>query len=408
MKILLPVLAALAFLPTKLAAQTNPAAIVKTLAGVEKRGEIISISEQEVKLRIAGKDEVVPGADVVDILFQSAKQAPTGPYPYLEVALSDGTKLRCQALALRGKKVHVRLFSGLSAEFDFAALHYLLCDAHDDAFNKDFKQRVAKREIQDVLYLVDRQNPKKNNTYEGFVGEADETGRSLTFNPGGGALTITMDRVRGIILSQQAAKPVKPLCKLHDNFGNLLVVAKFSATDEGYRIETPGGLKLELSTPMVQRIDLSPGKIAWLSDMEPLEAKVTPILSGISHYRRGDDNGKAVNLEGGQMSLGRRVYQKGLAVHSRTELVYDVTGFNHFKCVVGIDDLVTGPAHAIVVIEDDNGNKLLPPTPVSSRDKPRELDIKIKGVSKLRILVEYGEDLDLGDHVDFADARVTK
>jgi hypothetical protein len=30
------------------------------------------------------------------------------------------------------------------------------------------------------------------------------------------------------------------------------------------------------------------------------------------------------------------------------------------------------------------------------------------GVQKLRLIVEYGDDLDLGDHVNFADARLIK
>jgi hypothetical protein len=34
--------------------------------------------------------------------------------------------------------------------------------------------------------------------------------------------------------------------------------------------------------------------------------------------------------------------------------------------------------------------------------------LAIKGVQKLRLIVDYGEDLDLGDHVDFADARIIK
>ena len=38
----------------------------------------------------------------------------------------------------------------------------------------------------------------------------------------------------------------------------------------------------------------------------------------------------------------------------------------------------------------------------------RELDLKIAGVNKLRITVDYGQDLDLGDHVIFAEARVSK
>jgi hypothetical protein len=151
----------------------------------------------------------------------------------------------------------------------------------------------------------------------------------------------------------------------------------------------------------LQKFDLTLGKLAYLSDLEPTRVEETPILADLYHYRRDK------NLEGGPLSVGRKIYAKGLALHSKAILEYDVAGYSNFRCVLGLDDAMAGSAHAVVKIEGD-GKELLATT-VSSRDnKPQDVSLPIKGVQKLRLIVDYGEDLDLGDHVDFADARIIK
>src|SRR5205823_4689560 len=103
----------------------------------------------------------------------------------------------------------------------------------------------------------------------------------------------------------------------------------------------------------------------------------TPILSDNYHFRRDK------NLEGGAISLSYKTYAKGLAVHSRSVLEYDVKGFNVFRCVLGIDDGVKGYAHAIVRIDADDQEVFK--EPVTNKDKPRDLNLKIAGANKLRI-----------------------
>jgi hypothetical protein len=72
-----------------------------------------------------------------------------------------------------------------------------------------------------------------------------------------------------------------------------------------------------------------------------------------------------------------------------------------------MDDGVARPGRAGVRIEGD-GRELFS-TLVAGGDRPKELEIKITGVRRLRLVVDRGDDDDeLGDHVSFGDARVTK
>jgi hypothetical protein len=393
------------FVSVSAAADPQPSSVVRTLDGKSFSGQILSLSEQEVKLRVDGKEITLPEAQVIAVDLQPAgKQfgAPGAPAPaHLQVRLVDGTMLRCQAFALRGAETEVRLFSGLALKFPTRIVHYVLCEAHEEKNRADLEQLLAKKASQDQLRLLSRDG-KTINVFEGIIGDADAKGETIQFRPDGGdPVTVALTRVRGIVFSRAPdEKAPRPRYKVEDLFQNTFVAATFAVTDDGYKLKTPAGLDIELANPLVRRIDMSIGKVAYLADLEPVRVEETPILADIWRYRRN------TNLQGGRISLGGKTYDHGLAVHSRTVLEYDVTGFNHFRCVLGIDDSVTGPAHAVVRIEGDG--KELYNQAVSGRDKPREIDLKITGCSRLRLIVDYGDDLDLGDHVDFADARVTK
>ena len=59
-----------------------------------------------------------------------------------------------------------------------------------------------------------------------------------------------------------------------------------------------------------------------------------------------------------------------------------------------------------VVISGD-GNPLFE-ADVRGSDPPRELDLDVTDVRDLEILVDFGGDLDISDHLDLAEARVIK
>lgn len=389
---------------------------VKTLAGQVHKGHMLGISEKELRIRLEDKKELaIPADDLLTVDFDVTLSAL--PKTYQIVRLIDGTTLTCQSFVFKGKDVEATFLDAAGEEatpkttvkFPAAYLRYVLYDAQDDKRRAEFEKDLAKAPNQDILYLVSVQDPSVIIPFKGFVGDADEKGEKIEFKVDAKTSTPDMSRVRGIIYSRkQDDKP--PVFRLHDCLLNAFAVSrveskvvKLNNVEDGYKIATPAGLELELPHRYVQRFDFSLGKVSYLSDLTPTAVEEKPILAELYKHRRDK------NLEGGPMRLANgdnRVYPKGLAVHSRAVLVYNVKGYNFFRCVLGIDDLVTGPAHAEVRIEGDG--KVLYTTEVTSKDKPRDLNIDIKGVAQLRLIVDYGKDLDLGDHVDFADARVTK
>jgi hypothetical protein len=397
---LLSLLAATALLSAEPPAAPAPTGEVRTLAGTAYKGEVRRVTDQEIQIATAEKEVVLPTADVIGVDLQGPKPPPN--LPFLLLKLNDGSLLRCQAVGLQGKTVTARLFTGAALEVPLTAVHYLLCEAQEEKNRQDLEALVTKRSPVDQLRLMSRDGSAVN-TFEGFLGEADAKGQTLQFKPEDGEqVNVALARVRGLVFSRKPEALGGPaVARVVDVYQDVILATKVQTTPEGFQVTTPAGATLSLPRPLVQKFDFSLGKLAYLSDLDPLRVEEAPILADLWHYRRDK------SLEGGPLSLGRKIYAKGLAVHSRTVLEYDVSGYNLFRCVVGIDDAVTGPAHAIVSVHGDG--KELFSTAVSGKDKQaRDLELKVAGVQRLRLTVDYGEDLDLGDHVIFADARVMK
>lgn len=379
-----------------------PAAEVKKLDGTALTGEITALSAKEVQVKTADKTQTISLQEVMGIDWTVAPR-PSPHVPYLRVKLTDGTTVYCLAFGLKAKTVDLVLLSGQTVQTSLDHLHHVVCDAHDTAALAAFDALLADAPTQDVIRLQSKDDPSVN-LFEGVIQGANDAGNRLLFKAKELDRVSTIDtaRLRGLYFSRTGTGPgPKAIARVHDSFGDVFVATAFTTTPAGCEVTTQAGIKVTLPQVAVQKFDLTLGKLAYLSDLEPTRVEETPILADLFHLR------KDKNLEGGPLSVGRKVYTKGLALHSKTVLEYDVAGYATFRCVLGLDDAMAGSAHAVVRIDGD-GKELLS-TMVSSRDnKPQDISISIKGVQKLRITVDYGEDLDLGDHVDLADARIIK
>src|SRR4029077_10649462 len=109
--------------------------------------------------------------------------------------------------------------------------------------------------------------------------------------------------------------------------------------DKNLIATTPSGAKITIALPQVVKLDYSKGKLTYLSDFGPDKMKVvqTSTIDLIEPVRRDQ------NLNQKPITLGRKAYSKGLAIHARTEITFDLDGeYREFKSIFGIDDNVAG------------------------------------------------------------------
>jgi NPCBM/NEW2 domain len=113
----------------------------------------------------------------------------------------------------------------------------------------------------------------------------------------------------------------------------------------------------------------------------------------------------------GDIRVAGQKYDKGLVMHSRTEVTFDLEGeYREFKAVLGIDDNYTQGSEDPVIVRVEGDGTELKTYEVTRKSGAIPINLNIKDVQKLRIIVDKSPEniLGLGSLVDLADAKVSK
>lgn len=381
---------------------SNPRVVeVRLLSGETLRGQLLSINEREVVIEVGKERRQLALNELLQITWggSSGKSLVPADAPQTQLRLTDGTTLLAQKFVLRQKQVECQLFNGQTISMPLERLHWVLVTASEAKAREELQQALAKKLPQDAVLVLSRDG-QAINTFTGVILGGDEQGTRLNFRLEEDIVPIDASRLRGLVLARRQQDSPRDAIRVSDRFGNAWLAVETTWEANRLRLRTGDGLRAELTLDQIASVDFSQGRLVYLSDLEPLRVEEKPLLADVWHFRRDR------NLTGGPISLGQKVYAKGLTVHSRTVLEYSAEGYREFRCMLGIEDSVSVPAQAVVRIEGD-GRELFQAT-IRTGDKPREVRLPLDNVTRLRLLVDYGDDLDLGDHVAFADARLLK
>ena len=212
---------------------------------------------------------------------------------------------------------------------------------------------------------------------------------------------IARDRVYGIIIAALGDPPDRAgRCEIALSDGSSLWAKVVRLTDGELVVEPAEDSEVRLPWGSVARLTVRSDRLVFLSDIEPLTASQQPVVTFARPYRRD------LNIEGSRLSLRGKVYEKGLGVHSRSELVYANEGFDLLAATIGIDDRAGGRGDCEFVVLAD-GKELLRER-LTGSDAPRDVQVDVSGATQITLLVEIGGDLDLADHADWCDARLIK
>jgi hypothetical protein len=223
-----------------------------------------------------------------------------------------------------------------------------------------------------------------------------------------GKLPIDLKRVAAITFARPAkptevAPPAAAARVLLELTTGEQIAGRWEALEEeAMRVRSDWGGVLTVPTATVSRLLVQNGRLVFLSDLRPVEARHTPYLE-IEHPHRVNESqgGRSLQLSGVR-------YGRGLGVHARSDLTYELAGgFKTFAATIGVDAEV-GNAGSVVfrVLGDD---KVLYESPVMrGGDEAQPITVNVGGVLLLRLVVDFADNGDLGDHADWANARVLR
>jgi hypothetical protein len=271
----------------------------------------------------------------------------------------------------------------------------------------------------DVLVVMKREG-RSLDYAEGVVGDvsADTIEVKLEDEP------VSLDRARaaGIIYYRRnRGTPSNPQCVVTGDGGLRLVAAEAAAEGDTLRVKTPAGVELSWPLDEIHLADFSAGKLVYLSDLEPLSEAWAPLVglppgasiaAAYGKMRRDQSAfGRSLSLIIGETASGQpgqeRAYAKGLAIRSRSEVVYRLPeGYRRFAAIAGIDPATSGVGNVALTIRGDD--RVLFETVIAGDQPPVPIDLDVRGVRRLTILIDYGRNLDHGDWLNLCDARLVK
>ena len=261
----------------------------------------------------------------------------------------------------------------------------------------------------DVLITRDEETPpgdprgvKPAASVRGRIVELGaERGR---FAFGGNTRSFSIDKIYGVVFAAGArelsAEPVT--CWLTD--GSTFSGRLRSADRERIKITASFGVEVEVPIARVLRLVFRSSRVVYVSDLSPTRTDTQGRLHRPWPVRRDR------SVSGGPLLIDGRSFAKGLGVHSRTELVFELGGvYESFAATVGIDDRARPRGSVVFRVSDLSSPEALYDSGlVTGRDEPRSILIDVSEVQRLALLVDYGDGLDLSDHADWGDARLIR
>lgn len=111
------------------------------------------------------------------------------------------------------------------------------------------------------------------------------------------------------------------------------------------------------------------------------------------------------SVDGNPLTVGGRVYKKGLGVHANSEYAYSISGdFSSFNVSIGIDDEVSCGNSAIFIVKgetEDYIEELYKSEPIKAGQEAVNVEISIEGMKKIFLITHGGEDNITCDHTDW-------
>jgi hypothetical protein len=379
---------------------------VQPLVGPSVRGELTSLTAADLNLRTADGEKTFAVRDLLRVTVSGVAKDAAGE-PAVWVELADGSQLLATQYTAAQGKAAVDLLGHGGIEVPATAVRAVRWASQPDAIAKQWRDIVAQDAGGDVIVV--RRTDTALDQWEGVLHAVDAD--VVQFELDEERVSIPRVKLEGVVYYRSAGREVaEPVCQVADRFGAHWNVRSLRLEDGVIQLTSGAGVSFRLPAEQLNRLDFSTGNVVYLSDLEPASVQWTPFFSSssaTSRLSRLFQPRRDASFDGGRLSLAGKTYDKGLAIHSRTELVYRLAeDYRRLRAIVGIDDRVGEAGNVKLVISDDD--RVLLEKDVSGKQAPWELDLDIAGVRRLRILVDFGEDLDIADRLNFCEARIMK
>jgi hypothetical protein len=387
------------------AAVTAPAAEVTTFDGRTVGGGVAALDGKAVVLDEGGQKTTLPLENVLEVKFPTAGDRPAESAAELELRLRDGGRLGCRQAVTKDRSLVADTAALGDVTFPLSAVQAIRFRPSDPAVEAKWTELLGGTPEKDLLVV---RNGDVLDRLEGTVSGLDA--ENLTFLVGENRVAIprSKEKLFGVIFGRaEGAKPAA-VAELRLRGGDRLPVSKLSLSGESLAAATTSGQAVTVPLGAVESIDFGGGKVQFLSKLPPRETQNTTYFGDEPLFVTLADR----SFEGPNrpIRIDRQAFRSGLVVRSRTKLTWRLGGeFRRFVAVAGIEQYIRNtPAGGVVDLTISADGKTLFNRRVTKTDPPIPLDLDVSGARELTVFVDFGGDMDDGDHLALGDARLIK
>jgi hypothetical protein len=387
---------------------------VSPLQGPSFRGTLVQLLPDELVVESSGESQSLPLDELrrVDFIRSDPSAETSGP---IQVKLTDGSLLRGRSFRVADSQATLGQGEEEVWKIPTRSIAHVGFREYGDAALRDrFGELAGATYSQDTLiFRRESEGTVTLDTLQGVLYDVRDDGVDFLFD--GERISPRRERVDGLVYFHPARTGSAPptICLVRDQSGSQWQAAKLTWRNGGLELETVAGVRVDLPLEELQSLDFAAGNLVYLSELEPEQVVWRPFFesrvdSGLLERRYAPRRDQS--FDGGPLRMLGESYEKGLSLRSHTTLVYRVgSDFRRFRARMGMDDLARNSAVTSSVLFTISGDdRVLWEGEVLATDSPLDLDLEITGVRRLKLTVDFGDDLDIADFLNLADARFTK
>lgn len=217
-------------------------------------------------------------------------------------------------------------------------------------------------------------------------------GESLNFEFKGKLRKILLSKVVLILRAQGDADSNETYAAIDLKGGQRVPGRLKSLVDGKAVIETQWKGTIEAPRNALVELSVRNGRVTSLADLEPTTVEHVPFLDRKLPHTVNH------SLNGQPLQVGDAKFDRGLCTHSRTVLTYDLgSKYKRLRAMIGLQKGDGDLGKVLVRVHSDN--KVIFEKPLNGGVPAESLDIDVAGKKTLVLEVDYGDDMDIGDHV---------
>lgn len=317
----------------------------------------------------------------------------------IRIYLRGDATIACNAVTIDGSDLVMSWAYGRDYRLPLSLVNGILFDVKGSEQDGLFREKLADpvRE-KDWLFV-----PREDNllSLEGAVSGLTEEKLAFVWNDE--ERTVDRSRTYGLILATTARSidyTGMVRVTMADGSGFWGKLKSLNASGKGELEIQPGGkADLVWTVPWrsVASIEVRSDRMVFLSDIEPAAVEMSTLFTFTGWERDR-------NVLRRPITMDKTTYEKGIGAIAVCRLTYEAGGnYDELAAIIGIDDQTKGRGDCEFVVIGD-GKELLRER-LKGSDEAKPIRVDIRGVRRVTLGLEMGDNTTVGDHGNWADAR---